>query len=134
MPLRGIVAALDVIGRVGLNLVSRAVRFVRRAFSFQRGEEAIHRGIVPVVAGSAHATGHAMVSQQLLERRTGVLAPSIGGMQDGLRRTAPPDRHREGIGASCVVIVVCMNQPMTRRENMSTTRLLRARLRRSRGR
>ena len=97
MPPRGIVEALDVIDHVRFGLVSSAVRFVRRAFSFQRGEEALHRGIVPAVAGSAHATGHAVVGQKPLEGLTGVLAPLIRMMQDRLRLTAPPDRHHEGI-------------------------------------
>ena len=97
VPPPGIIEALDVIKHVGFRLVTRAVHFVRRAFSFQRGEEALHRGIVPAVAGSAHATGHAMVSQQPLEGLTGVLAPPIRVMQDRLRLAAPPDRHHEGV-------------------------------------
>ena len=98
MPPPGIIETLDVIEHIGFGLVSRAVRFVRRAFSFQRGEEALHRGIVQAVAGSAHATGHAVVSQQPLERLTGVLAPPIGVMQHGLRLAAPPDRYHKDIG------------------------------------
>jgi hypothetical protein len=98
VPPPGIIEALNVIKHVGFRLGSRAVRFVRRAFSFQRGEEALHRGIVPAVAGSAHATGHAVVGQEPLEGLTGVLAPPIRVMQHGLRFTAPPDRHHKGIG------------------------------------
>ena len=46
----GIIDALDVIEHVGLGLDSRAVRLARRAFGLQRGEEALHRCIVPDVA------------------------------------------------------------------------------------
>jgi len=89
--------ALDVIKHVRVGLVSRAVRLSRCAFSFQRGEETLHRGIVPAVAGSAHATGHAMVSQQPREMFTSGGAPSIGVMQDGRRLAALPDRHHEWV-------------------------------------
>ena len=98
MPPRGIVEALDVIEHVRFGLVSRAVRFCRCAFGLERREDALHRGIVPAVAGSAHATSHAMVSQKPLEGLTGVLAPPIRVMQDRLRFASPPDRHHEGIG------------------------------------
>ena len=98
MPPRGIVEALDVIEHVRFGLISRAVRLARRPFGLERGEEALHRGIVPDVAGPAHATGHAVVGQEPLEGLTGVLASPIGVMQDGLRLTSPPDRHHERIG------------------------------------
>lgn len=94
----GIVEALNVIEHVRFGLVSRVVRLVRRPFGLERGEEALHRGIVPAVAGSAHATGHAVVGQESLEGRTGVLASSIGVMQHRLRRASPPDGHHECIG------------------------------------
>ena len=97
MPPPEIIEALDVIEHVGFGLVSRTVRLVRCAFGLQRGEEALHRGIVPDIAGSAHATGHAVVSQEPLEGLTGVLAAPIGVMQDGLRLTSPPDRHHKRI-------------------------------------
>jgi len=49
------VEPLDVVEHVCLGLVSRSIVLARRAFGFQRREEALHRGIVPDVAGSAHA-------------------------------------------------------------------------------
>ncbi len=98
VPPPGIIEALDVIKHVRFGLVSRAVRLVRRPFGLERGEDALHRGIVPAVAGSAQATGHAVVGQEPLEGLTGVLAPSIGVMQDRLRLAAPPDRQHQGIG------------------------------------
>ena len=98
MPPPGIVEALDVIEHVGFGLGSRAVRLGRRAFGLQRGEEALHRRIVPDVAGPAHATDDAVVGQEPLEGLTGVLAPPIGVMQHGVGLASPPDRHHECIG------------------------------------
>ena len=84
MPSPGIVEALDVIEHVRFGLVSRAVRLVRRPFGLERGEEVLHRGIVPDVVGPAHATDHAVVGQEPLEGLTGVLATPIGVVQYGL--------------------------------------------------
>ena len=98
MPSLGIVEAFDIIKHIRFCLVSRAISFVRRSFSFQREEEALHRGIVPAVAGLAHATGHAVVGQEPLKGLTGVLAPQIGVMQHGLGLVSPPDGHHECIG------------------------------------
>jgi len=71
VPPRGIVETLNVINHVRFGVVSRAVRFRRGAFGLERREEALHRGIVPAVAGSAHATGHAVVSEESLKGLTG---------------------------------------------------------------
>ena len=77
-------------------------------------EKALHRGIVPDVVGPAHATDDAVVGQEPLEGRIGVLAPSIGVVQHGLGLAPPPD-------GQYVVMVACMDQPTTRREKRSTT-------------
>ena len=91
----GIIEALDVIKHVGFGLVSRAVRFGRREFGLERGEEALHRSIAPDIASSAHATGHTVVGQEPLKGLVGVLAPPIGVMQDGLRLASPPDCYHK---------------------------------------
>ena len=91
------VETFDVIEPVRFGVVLRTVRFSRGAFGLERGDEALHRGIVPAVAGSAHATGYAVVGQEPREGLTGVRAPPIRMMQDHLRLTAPPDGHHEGI-------------------------------------
>ena len=117
----GIIEALDVIEHVRFGLVSRAVRLVRRPFGLERGEEVLHRGIVPDVVGPAHATDHAVVGQEPLEGLTGVLATPIGVVQYGLGLASPPDGQHECIGDQCVVMVACMDQPTTRREKRSTT-------------
>ena len=97
MPPPGIIEVFDIIEHLGFGLVSRAVGLGCRTLGLQRGEEALHCGIVPAVTGSAYATDHAMVSHEPLEGLTGVLAPPIGVVQDRLRLVAPPDRHHEGV-------------------------------------
>ena len=97
MPPPGIIEALDVIEHVGFGLVSRVVCLVRRAFGLQRGEEAFHRRVVPAIARAAHATREALVRQQSLERRTGVLTAPIGVMQHGRGLAPPPHRHHQRI-------------------------------------
>ena len=77
MPPPRIVETLDVSNTSGLGLSLRAVHLRGRAFSLQRGEEALHHRIVLDVARPAHATGDAVVGQETLEQRTRILAPSI---------------------------------------------------------
>ena len=94
----GIVEALDVVEHVGSGFVTRAIGFARRALGLERGEEALHRRVVPHVARPAHAADHAMIDQQALELLAGVLAALVGMMQQGVRFAATPDRHDQGIG------------------------------------
>src|SRR5580700_2828864 len=49
-----IVEAFDVVEHVSLGFVTCPIRFACRAFGLQRGEEALHRRIVPNVARTAH--------------------------------------------------------------------------------
>ncbi|SSP03654.1 Uncharacterised protein [Acinetobacter pittii] len=55
----GIVEALDVSEQVSPRLVSGGVDAVMNAFGLEGVEEALHRGIVPAVALSAHRRGDA---------------------------------------------------------------------------
>ena len=93
----GIVKPLNVIEHIGFRLVSGVIQRPRGTFGLQRGEEALHRGVVPAVAGAAHATSQALVRQEPLERLTGVLAASIRVMQHGVGRASPPDRHHQRV-------------------------------------
>ncbi len=77
VPPTGVVNALDVIKPIGVCLVSCAVRGPRRRLGLQRREEAFQRGVVPTVAGAAHATSQALVRQESVERLAGVQAASI---------------------------------------------------------
>ena len=98
VPPTGIVKPLDVIEHVGFRLGSRVVQRPRGTFGLQRGEEALHCGVVPAVAGAAHATSQALVRQEPLERLAGVLAASIRMMQHGIRLASPPNDHDQCIG------------------------------------
>ncbi len=48
-------------------LSSAKIAVVKDKLSFQDAEEAFRRGIVPTVAGAAHAADHAVCEQQLLK-------------------------------------------------------------------
>ena len=109
MPPFGIVEALDVIEYAGLGLGSRPVRLGRRAFGFQGGEDALHRRIVPDVAGPAHATDDAVVGQEPLEGLAGVLAAPTGVMPHGLGLAPPPIAITSAPVTSCAVIVALMD-------------------------
>ena len=73
MPALGVVEALNVIEHIGLGLCPVAIRLARCSFRLERGEEALHRSIIPNIARSAHGTGDAIVRQQQPERLAGIL-------------------------------------------------------------
>ena len=68
-----IVEPLDVVEHIRPGLVPGAIDFAGGAFGLQRREEALHRRVVPDIAGSAHAANDAAVGHQLLELLAGVL-------------------------------------------------------------
>jgi hypothetical protein len=74
VPAFRIVEALDVVEYISSRLVSGPVRFAPCALGLQLREEALHRGIVPGVARTAHRTDDAVIGYQLLELLVGVLA------------------------------------------------------------
>ena len=73
MPALSIVEAFDVVEHVSLGFVAGPIRFAGCALGFERGEEALHRGIVPDVARAAHRADDAVIGHQLLELLAGVL-------------------------------------------------------------
>ena len=81
-------------------MASSLVRYILRAvpLGLQRREEALHRRVVPDVAGSAHRAGDAVVGHQPLELLAGVLAALIRVVQQGIRLAASPDRHDQRVG------------------------------------
>ena len=91
MPTLGIVEALNVVEHVGSGLVPCPVHLTRCPFGFERREEALHRGIVPDVAGAAHRADDIVVGHQALELIAGVLAALIGG-GEAERRACPVAR------------------------------------------
>src|SRR5207302_10321087 len=76
-----IVEALDVVEYISSRLTSGPVRFAPCAIGLQRREDALHRGIVPDVARTAHRTDDAVIGHQLLELLAGILAATVGMMQ-----------------------------------------------------
>jgi hypothetical protein len=97
VPAFRIIEAFNIVEHIGLGFVARPIGFARRAFGLQRGEEALHRCIVPDIAGAAHGADDAMIGHQLLELLAGVLAATVGVMQQRVRLASPPDRHHQGI-------------------------------------
>src|SRR5271168_3515388 len=85
VPAFRIIEAFNVVEHIGLGVVARPIGFARRAFGLQRGEEALHRRIVPDIAGAAHGADDAMIGHQLLELLAGVLAATVGVMQQRVR-------------------------------------------------
>src|SRR6201982_3003980 len=91
VPAFRIVEAFDVVEYISSRLVSGPVRFAPCALGLQRREEALHRGVVPDVARTAHRTDDAVVGHQLLELLAGILS-SPGGLSEQRIRFAPsPD-------------------------------------------
>jgi hypothetical protein len=98
VPPLGIVEALDIVEHVGPGIVPRPIRLARCALGLQRGEEALHRRIVPAIARAAHRAGDAMIGHQPLELLAGVLAATIRVVQQRAGFSTAPDRHHQGVG------------------------------------
>ena len=60
-------------------------------------EEAFDTGIVPAVAVAAHARGDAMLAEQMLVTRGGILAAAIRMVQEPGPWVPVGQRHREGL-------------------------------------
>src|ERR1700691_2440613 len=73
MPAFRIIEAFDVVAHVSLGLVMCPIGFASCSLGLERREEALHRGVVPNVARTAHRAEDAMIGQQLLELLAGVL-------------------------------------------------------------
>jgi hypothetical protein len=81
----GIVETFNVIEHIGFGLVTRSIDFARCPFGLERGEEALHRCIVPDIARPAHGTGDAIVVHEPSELVAGVLAALVGMVQQSVR-------------------------------------------------
>ena len=73
MPPARVVQALHVVEDVGTGFVVGAVNLSGHPFGLQRGEEALHRGIVPNIAGPDHRAGYPIVGQRALKLLAGIL-------------------------------------------------------------
>src|SRR5262249_39515922 len=116
-----VVEALDIVKHICLCLIARPVRFVTGALGLQRREEALHRGVVPHIAGSAHRTNDAAVGHQPLELLARVLAAAIGVMQQCIGLSATPIAITSASVTSCAVMAALIDQPTTRGEKRSMT-------------
>ena len=67
MPTPGVVEPLNIVKEVCTGFVSGFVPGAEHSFNLQRGEEALHRRIVPALSAPAHAAGDALIDQQALE-------------------------------------------------------------------
>ncbi len=65
-------------------------------FTLEYDEEALHAGIVPVVAGAAHARGYAVRVEQTLVARGGILTAAIRVVQEPIRGGPVRERYGEG--------------------------------------
>ena len=88
-----VVEALDVVEHVCPGVVPGSIDLAGTPFGFERGEEALHRRIVPDIAGPAHGTIDTIVIQQQPELFGCVLGrfkrpsqhPKNGGNDDSLQ-------------------------------------------------
>ncbi len=69
-----VVAPFDVVEHAGPSW-SRAVDLSGRALGFQRGNRALHRGVVAGIAGSTHAASHSVIRDELPELLAALLGP-----------------------------------------------------------
>ena len=98
MPSFRIVEPLDVIKDINSCFIARAVSASADSIVLHPREEALHDGVVVALAQATHAAFDAVVSQQLLELLTRVLAALVAMMQEPGVGLSSPDRHDQCIG------------------------------------
>ncbi len=72
-----VVEDLHIIEQAGFGLLMCQIFFPMHLLLFERGKEALHRGIVPAVATAAHAACDALFLQALLIGMSGVLTAPV---------------------------------------------------------
>lgn len=78
-----IVEALDALEHLGSHCIPCPIDPVGGAPGLQGGEEALHRGMLPNIAGPAHRADDAVICRQALELLGSILPP---GPSDGAAR------------------------------------------------
>ena len=121
MPPFEIIEALDVAEYIGLGLVPYPIDLTRYTLGLERGKEALHRRIVPDIARAAHGTDDAVIGHQPLELLAGVLAATVGVMQQRIGLALRQIAIISASVTSCAVMVALIDQPTARRENRSMT-------------
>lgn len=97
MPTRPIVEHLDVFEDVLFRFRSCGIVPMVHEFPLQCSEEALDTGIVPAIAGAAHAGRDAMRGEQLLIGPCSILTPAIGVMQESCCGLPRGERHAKGL-------------------------------------
>jgi len=92
-----IVENLDVLEDRRLRRRSRGEVRVVDQLLLERGEEALHRRVVPAIRSAAHAVGDAVLDKQALVVLAGVLAAAVGMCQQPLAGQAALHGHRQRI-------------------------------------
>ena len=82
VPTRPIVEHLDVFEDVLFRFRSCGIVPMVHEFPLQCSEEALDTGVVPAIAGAAHAGRDAIRGEQLLVGPCRILPPAIGVMQE----------------------------------------------------
>ena len=115
-----IIEPFNVVERVGPGFNERSIVRAVRSFHLERGEEALHRRVVPAVPAATRAAGDTVISQQPLELLASVLAAVVSG---AARLAGPRRQIAISIASvtSCEVICELIDQPTARRENRSST-------------
>jgi hypothetical protein len=72
--------------------------------AFHRREEALHDGVVPAIASSAHAAHDARGRQARLVVLAGIRAPLVGVVQEAAARAAAFERHVQGLQREVAII------------------------------
>src|SRR3954447_561164 len=93
VPADAVVERLDVLEDARPRLLARGVALVVDQLLLQRGEEALHRGVVPALGHSAHATANPVLPKEAPVVLAGVLAAPIRVRQQPRAGQSPRYRH-----------------------------------------
>ena len=97
VPTRPIVEHFDVFEDVLFSFSPCGIVPMVHELPLQCSEEALDTGVVPAIAGAAHARRDAVCGEQLLIRCCGILTPAIGVMQESCCGLPCGERHAEGL-------------------------------------
>ena len=92
-----IVEDLDVFQDIQPGLIAGGVGLVKYQFSFEGAEETFDWGIVITIPLAAHTTKHLVFGQQGLIIVTGILAASVGMMEQSRRGLSGINGHLQGV-------------------------------------
>ena len=76
-----VVEALDVSKDAGHRIMASQIAMMVNVFGLELSKETLHGCVVVTVAGAAHADLNGVLFEQLLVRRAGVVAATVGVME-----------------------------------------------------